>query len=153
MRCRGLLIQLIMSRLSAIAITLGPSCSQSPHALKTAFRKTTSPLGLNYDPGRDCVPSFWRCHLYAFSADDFTISYRIFFRPKVNDMLYKGSCFCGTISYEVNGEIGDPMMCHSKMYQKEQGAPLKKHRQFKYSPLSMLLVGYFRTNQFATTSS
>lgn len=46
--------------------------------------------------------------------------------------LYKGSCLCGGIHYEIHGEIGDVIQCHCQRCRKANGtafatnAPIKK---------------------------
>ena len=50
--------------------------------------------------------------------------------------IYKGSCLCGGIRYEVHGEIGEIIQCHCQRCRKSNGtafatnAPVKK-RDFK----------------------
>ncbi len=36
---------------------------------------------------------------------------------------YKGSCLCGAVEYEVDGNMGEPSLCHCSMCRKQHGAP------------------------------
>jgi len=47
-------------------------------------------------------------------------------------MLHKGSCLCGVIQYEVDGEVGAPGFCHCTMCQKEHGAPFGVYSAVKW---------------------
>ena len=48
------------------------------------------------------------------------------------EKIYKGSCLCGAIRYEIHGEIGEVIQCHCKRCRKANGtafatnAPIKK---------------------------
>ncbi len=37
-------------------------------------------------------------------------------------MAHKGSCLCGGVRYEINGEIGDAVMCHCRSCRKASGS-------------------------------
>ena len=37
-------------------------------------------------------------------------------------MLYSGSCLCGTIRYEIRGELGPIVLCHCVQCRKAQGS-------------------------------
>jgi len=36
--------------------------------------------------------------------------------------MHKGSCLCGAVNYEINGEIGPVMFCHCKKCRKANGS-------------------------------
>ena len=48
------------------------------------------------------------------------------------ERIYTGSCLCGGICYEINGEIGEVIQCHCKRCRKANGtafatnAPIQK---------------------------
>ena len=37
-------------------------------------------------------------------------------------MAIKGNCLCGSIRYEINGELGDAMLCHCSICRKTNGS-------------------------------
>ena len=47
--------------------------------------------------------------------------------------IHKGSCLCGEIQYEINGEIGEPGLCHCIMCRKHHGAPFAALSGVKWS--------------------
>ena len=35
---------------------------------------------------------------------------------------YNGGCLCGSVRYEINGSLSNPMLCHCKVCQKQSGS-------------------------------
>ena len=64
-----------------------------------------------------------------------------------NEKLYTGSCLCGGIRYEIQGEIGEVLYCHCKRCRKANGtafatnAPIQK-ADFKIVQGEQLLKKY-----------
>ena len=64
-----------------------------------------------------------------------------------NEKLYTGSCLCGGIRYEIQGEIGEGLYCHCKRCRKANGtafatnAPIQK-ADFKIVQGEQLLKKY-----------
>ena len=44
-----------------------------------------------------------------------------------------GSCLCGSITYEVVGEIAAPSLCNCRMCQKQHGAPFGAYGMVKWA--------------------
>ena len=67
-----------------------------------------------------------------------------------NEKLYTGSCLCGGIRYEIQGEIGEVLYCHCKRCRKANGtafatnAPIQK-ADFKIVQGEHLLKKYQST--------
>lgn len=45
--------------------------------------------------------------------------------------MHKGSCLCGTITYEISGEIGDGYFCHCKRCRKAGGSLFAANARIK----------------------
>ena len=41
--------------------------------------------------------------------------------PTNRDKEFSGSCACGSVTYQVNGDLGDVIFCHCKQCQKASG--------------------------------
>lgn len=54
------------------------------------------------------------------------------------DQIYKGSCLCGGIRYEVHGEIGPIIQCHCQRCRKANGTAYATNAPIKVSDFHLI---------------
>lgn len=52
-------------------------------------------------------------------------------------MVYQGSCLCGEVQYEIDGDIGETGFCHCTMCQKQHGAPFGPYSSVQWDDFTV----------------
>ena len=52
--------------------------------------------------------------------------------------MYQGSCHCGQVKYQIDGELGDIVSCHCSQCRKSQGSAFATNAPVKTSEFTIL---------------
>lgn len=52
--------------------------------------------------------------------------------------MYKGSCLCGSVQYEINGDIGDGYYCHCQRCRKASGTAFASNALIRFTDFKLI---------------